>query len=320
MIARYARLRSYPGVFRALTGLRLGEFDGLVADLLPAYRAAEEARLARPTTGRPTRLRAIGGGSQFALGPRDQLLLSVVWLRQYPTHLVLGYLFGISDRAVRRLLGRVLPLLEQAGRDGMRGPRATPQRSRRDLSDLLAAVPELAVLVDTFEQPVQRPRDRTEADGYYSGKKKRHTLKVQVAVARTTGRIVDVPRSVPGPTADLTLLKQSGLLHRLPPDVAVGGDLAYVGIAAAHPTGQGFTPRRKPRGRDRPRPPEDVAYNTAFARQRIGVEHSIGRLRHYECLTQRDRHHRQHHTARVVAVAGLVHRALDMRFPNGLGR
>ena len=39
-------------------------------------------------------------------------------------------------------------------------------------------------------------------------------------------------------------------------------------------------PRRKPRGQ--PHPPEDVAYNTAFARRRIVVEHSIGRLRRYQ--------------------------------------
>ena len=48
------------------------------------------------------------------------------------------------------------------------------------------------------------------------------------------------------------------------------------------------TPRRKPRGQ--PRPPEDVAYNTAFAQRRIVVEHSIGRLRRYQALSQTDRH------------------------------
>jgi hypothetical protein len=45
--------------------------------------------------------------------------------------------------------------------------------------------------------------------------KKRHTLKSQVAVDDLTGQIVDVTDSVPGPTADLTGLKQSDLLARL---------------------------------------------------------------------------------------------------------
>ena len=83
-------------------------------------------------------------------------------------------------------------------------------------------------------------------------------------------------------------------------------------MAPLHPTGLGFTPRRKPR--EQPRPPEDVVYNTAFAAERISVEHTIGRLRRYQALTQLDRQHRQAHAARVRAVAGLVNRQLDHRF------
>ena len=108
------------------------------------------------------------------------------------------------------------------------------------------------------------------------------------------------------------LLRASGLLDRVDPDVGVLGDLAYVGIAPLHPTGLGFTPRRKPR--EKPRPPEDIVYNTAFAAERIGVEHTIGRLRRYQALAQLDRQHRQAHSARVRAVAGLVNRQLDHRF------
>jgi hypothetical protein len=128
-----------------------------------------------------------------------------------------------------------------------------------------------------------------------------------------TGQIVDIARSVPGPTADLTLLKQSELLARLPDGVGALGDLAYVGMDKLYPQGLAATPRRKPRGK--PRPVEDVAYNTAFSRRRIIVEHTIGRLRRYEAITQVDRHHRCHHTARVVAVAGLVNRQMRHRLP-----
>ena len=111
-----------------------------------------------------------------------------------------------------------------------------------------------------------------------------------------------------GKTADITLLKGSGLLARLPAGVGALGDLAYVGIAEAHPAGLGAAPRRKPRGK--PRPEADIAYNRAFARRRVVVEHTIGRLRRYAALTQPDRHHRRGHTARVRAAAGLVNRQL----------
>jgi len=271
------------------------------------YQAAEIKRLSRPD-----RQRAIGGGDRCDLAAVEQLLVAVIWLRTYPVHLVLGFLFGVSGVTVGRLLGRWVPVLEQAGRDTMRLPDPGKKR-RRTLDALLADTPELAVIIDTFEQPVQRPPTRAEADGYYSGKKKRHTLKSQIAIDEHTGTIADVAESVPGPTADLTVLKDSGLMQRLPGGIGGLGDLAYLGLAQLHSGGLGATPRRKPR--NQPRPAEDVAYNTAFAKRRIKVEHTIGRVRRYQAVSQTDRHHRRNHTARVVAIAGLVNRQITSRLP-----
>ena len=303
----YARLSRFPKVFQTMTGLRVSEFDQLLDDLAPAYGQAEQKRLSRPK-----RQRALGGGPDFALAYRDQVLLSVIWLRVYPAHEVLAFLFGVSDSSVSRYIARMLPLLEAAGRDTMRMPDPS-KKHRRQLDDLLKQMPELNVLIDTFEQRVQRPRDRAEADTYYSGKKKQHTLKSQVAVDEGTGEVADVAESGRGPTADLTLLKHSELLSRLPDGVGSLSDLAYVGLAALHPTGLGATPRRKPRSKERPA--EDIEYNRAFAKRRIKVEHTIGRMRRYQALSQTDRNHRRFHTERTRAVAGLVNRQIRSRLP-----
>jgi len=85
MILRYHHLTTAPVVFRAMTGLPVAAFDALVAAVLPAYRVAEQTR-----RGSRARRRAPGAGRKHALPPRDQLLLAVVWLRRYPTRLVLG--------------------------------------------------------------------------------------------------------------------------------------------------------------------------------------------------------------------------------------
>lgn len=307
MIMRYGYLTHYPTVFLKMTGLRVPEFDQLVRDLLPAFTAAETQRLARPN-----RQREAGGGRTPDLDGRDQLLLTVAWLRVYPTHEVLGYLFGVSDSTVSRIIARVLPLLEQAGRDTMRLPDPGRKR-RRSLDQLLKDTPELAVVIDSFEQKVQRPKAVEERDGWYSHKKRTHTTKSQVAVDEETGRIVDVSDSVTGRTHDLTLLKQSGLLGRLPAGIGGLGDLGYQGIRDLHTNSA--CPRKKPWGKDKPRPPEDIAYNRAFSQRRIVVENSINRLRRYQALSQADRQHRRQHTARVCAVAGLVNRQFEHRMP-----
>ena len=301
MIARLENLRKHPAVFRALTGITVEVFDALAAEVVPAVEAAH-----RKTLDRPDRQRAIGGGDDFDLLLVDHVLATVVWLRQYPTQEVLGFFFGVSDSTAKRAVDRCLPVLEKAGKDTMRMP--DPGRGRRKkLPALLKDTPGLAVVIDSFEQRTQRPKRRQRA--YYSGKKKTHTLKTQVAVDEESGRIVDVSDSVPGRWADIKLLEKSRLMRRLPKDVGGIGDLGYVGIGALHPSGAGASPRRKPRGKERP--PEDRKYNRAFSRRRIIVEHGIGRLRRFAAVSHVNRHRRKGHAVRVRAIAGLVNRLLD---------
>lgn len=302
MILRYTRLCLHPAIFKALTGLYLHEFDQLLDQIVPLLAAADIERLSRPT-----RKRAIGAGHPFDLPDRDQILLTVVWLRRYPTREVLGYLFDCGEWTASRAIERVLPVLEANGRDTMRMPDPGKKR-RRQLDQLLSETPELIVLIDTFEQRVQRHQERKLADQHYSGKKKQNTLKTQIVVNEDTGEICEIGESVPGPQSDIKTLEESGLIERLPEGVGAGGDLAYVGIDKLHPEGKGVTPRRKPRGKERP--PQDIEYNRAFARRRIVVEHTIGRMRRYESLNQMDREHREKHSERVRAVAGLVNRQL----------
>jgi hypothetical protein len=301
MIARLDHLRTRPAVFAHLTGITVGVFDDLAAEVVPLVEAAH-----RKALDRADRQRAVGGGDDFDLSTADQVLLAVIWLRQYPTNEVLGFLFGVSDSTASRARTRCLPVLEKAGRDAMRMPDPGAGRRKR-LPALLADTPGLAVVIDTFEQRTQRPKRRQRA--YYSGKKKAHTLKSQVGVDEETGRFVDVSDSAPGPTADIKVLRKSRLLKRLPKGVGGVGDLAYVGIGELHPTGAGAAPRRKPRGKDRP--PEDRRYNRAFSRRRIVVEHAIGRLRRFRAVSHVNRHGRKGHAARVRAIAGLVNRMLD---------
>jgi hypothetical protein len=300
MIARLDHLRQHPVVFRHLTGLSVAVFDALAADVVPAIAAAHVQAL-----DRPDRQRAVGGGDHFDLTTADQVLLTVIWLRQYPTNEALGFLFGVSDSTASRARARCLPVLAQAGKDTMRMPDPGAGRRKR-LPALLQDTPGLAVVIDSFEQRTQRPRRRQRA--YYSGKKKAHTLKTQVGVDEESGAVVDVSDSVPGRWADLKLLRASRLLRRLPAGVGGIGDLAYVGIGALHPDGLGASPRRKPRGKERP--PEDRKYNRAFSRRRIVVEHTIGRLRRFQAVTQVNRHRRRGHATRVRAIAGLVNRML----------
>src|SRR5437868_5759991 len=90
-----------------------------------------------PAAPGPARQRAIGAGRVFVLDPRDQLLVTLVWLRRYPTPAGLGWLFGVSDSTTVRIVARILPLLERLGHETMRFP-DPGKHHRRSFDDLLA--------------------------------------------------------------------------------------------------------------------------------------------------------------------------------------
>lgn len=119
MICRYDQLRRHPTVLLKMTGLRIHG--------VRTTRERHAALLVCCRSGTLTwRARIVAAPSVLnrlrRSRPHRQLLLSIIWLRQYPTNEVLGYLFGVSDSTVSRILARCIPLLEADGRDTLNMP------------------------------------------------------------------------------------------------------------------------------------------------------------------------------------------------------
>src|SRR5258708_28323041 len=125
----------------------------------------------------------------------------------------------------------------------------------------------------------------------------------QVVVQPGTGLFLDVAASVPGPTNDRTLLRQSGVRERLPRDALLGGDLGYYGETNGPDDVAVATPRRQPRGQERPE--IDAQYNRAVARGRVEGEQSIGRARRFQAIAAPGRHPRGHPTEPRASVAAV---------------
>ena len=83
-------------------------------------------------------------------------------------------------------------------------------------------------LVDATEREIQRPKDKTNQQFYYSGKKKRHTVKNQLLVNSTSKKILYVSGSVEGKRADKTLFEDDPVSLYLPPGSVGMADKAYL--------------------------------------------------------------------------------------------
>ena len=77
---------------------------------------------------------------------------------------------------------------------------------------------------------------------WYSGKKKRHTLKFQVLMCTVTQRILGTATGA-GAVHDLKLFRSSGM--RFPHDTALVGDAGYQGLWRSHP--HAITPHKATR-------------------------------------------------------------------------
>jgi hypothetical protein len=83
------------------------------------------------------------------------------------------------------------------------------------------------LIVDSAEQPIERPSDYQEQKRYYSGKQKIHTLKSQFIVLPKAADIIDVVIGQPGPTSDIKICRQT--LSKFDSQQTFSGDKAYIG-------------------------------------------------------------------------------------------
>jgi hypothetical protein len=193
-------------------------FDRLFAAFVPAHFE----RLSKTPTkrdGQP-RKRAYGCGRQHTHSLKDRLAMALVWLRIYPTYEVLGFFFSLAKPNARFNVEEVLDTWAEMTEFALEHP-SKERKKLRSTQAVMEAFPEVTFVIDTKEQRIQRPSGVDEEGNsnqkpYYSGKKKAHTVKNQIAVA-PDGFIEAMSESVPGSTHDLTVLREPKLLEKLNP-------------------------------------------------------------------------------------------------------
>jgi hypothetical protein len=282
------RLMRTPTTFRRLTGLTPAAFRPLLGEVAAADELARARRAAQPG-----RRRKAGAGRQPALPLADRLLMLLVYYRTCVRHAFLGFLFGLDDSSVSRSHRRLEPLLAGI----FRIPERKAELAPGEIEELF---------FDSTERPTCRPVRGQKR--YYSGKKRRHTLKTQVVVVRQRTRpgrgrrrrrvrVAAVSATAPGSVHDKKVFDRAGVV--IPAGATGYGDTAYLGTGLR-------TPRRKPPGGELTA--RQKAGNRRVGRKRVVVEHGTGKMKVWRAAAQRWRNPRCRHTLRMKNVAGLHNR------------
>jgi hypothetical protein len=306
----YPLVAATPDIFRALTGLSQKDFDALFADFQQAH-AARLGEVSHTKRGFCPRQRKPGAGHPFGHDLRDRLLMALVWLRVYPTYELLGWLFGLDKSNAWRNVQDALATLGQMACF----PLETPDQQRRPLASatgLFDAFPEVRLVVDATEQSFHRLKGWDNQKPFYSGKRKRHTIKAQL-ICTPSGRVGSVGPSVPGSVHDLTLLRKSGDADGLGPQDGLMADLAYVGLADDRPGLTVVLPHKAKAGEALTG--QHKAHNRRVSRCRVVVENLLARLKVFQVLRQTFRSVFGRHAQVFRVVALLVDRCLAATRP-----
>ncbi|WP_414574300.1 transposase [Nostoc sp. CCY 9925] len=239
------------------------------------------------------RVNAPGGGRKPKLTIAEQVCLCLFYLRQMPTFEILGMQFNVSKTEANdtfhywlKVLRAVLPssLLEQV------------ENRESDYAIVQEMLMEFELIVDSYEQPRERPKDKKVQQEYFSGKQKRHTLKSQVVSLPEAKDIVDIVVGMKGPTSDISLFRSQQ--QKFSPQQSFKGDKGYQG-------GKNIsTPHKKPRNRELTA--LQKAENKAFSSNRIFIEHIIRLLKIFRIASSRFRLHSHVYEQIILLVCGLV--------------
>ena len=260
----FERIATKPAVFQMLTGLSLQAF----LDLLPSFHLATAhiEHQAEQRRNQP-RLRQRGGGRKPLLrSDADRLLFILFYFKTYPLQAVQGFFFGMSQAQACEWIHRLTPVLNQA----LGFEQQLPARKAADVTQVLRACPGLEFIIDRTERPIQRPKDKQRQREFYSGKKKRHTVKNVTIGDRRTRKIKALSRTRPGKTSDKRTADDEH--YRFPARSKLWKDTGFQGYEP--PKVRTYQPKKKPPKGELTA--DEKASNQAISRKRVRIEHSIG--------------------------------------------
>ncbi len=196
----------------------------------------------------------------------------------------MGYFVGLDDSNVCRLFQRLEPLI------------AKHVHIKKDRTLTEEVVNSL--LMDFTEQPIQRPQNKKARREYYSGKKKRHTQKIEISMT-TTGKIIDISHTTPGRVHDIKIRQQG---NPLSPAVKKYADLGYQGIQHMDPMIN--LPHKKSKACRLT--PQQKEANREHSKIRISIEHKFAPFKKFRILGDVYRNFRRKHHMRFNIMAGVL--------------
>jgi DDE superfamily endonuclease/Helix-turn-helix of DDE superfamily endonuclease len=234
-----------------------------------------------------------GGGRKIKLSNEEQIILTLTYLRHLTTFQLLGIQFGVSESTANNIFNYWFPILQELL------PSSLLEQVKKNASDyeiVQEILTDYELIVDSAEQPRERPEEYKEQKKYYSGKKKNHTFKNQITVLPDGKDIVDIIAGQAGPTSDITLFRKGKKSFNK--NQKFQGDKGYEGESSIK------VPIKKPKKGELTL--FQKSKNKELASERIFVEHLIRMMKIFRVASERFRLNPSKYEKIIMTICGLV--------------
>jgi hypothetical protein len=302
----YARLSKRPLLFRSFTGLEISEFNEIYTEIESKYNEHERKRLSRTK-----RERKVGAGRPFKLKIRERFLMLLVYYRLYITYTLSGFLFDLDQSNVCRDICIIEPLVKLC----IPLPKKLYKRTTRlrTIDEVEEYFPGFKAFIDSSEQEIPRPKNKRRRKSYYSGKRKKHTVKIQYMV-NSEGLILHKTEHKKGRKHDYDIFKNK---HPTTPlQVENVFDLGYMGVQNDFPTVKSVLPFRKKRKSELS--DGEKRHNRKHSKLRVIVEHTVSRIKKFGIMGTKFRNKLGRYDHASDIVSGLVNFRIMMRTNGGM--
>ena len=198
------------------------------------------------------------------------VILFLLYVKNYNAMEDYAFEFNVSKSTICEIIHFVLNCLIQDKNFTLFGSSYTKSDSSEDRQ------------IDVTEIRIERPKYHQKEK--YSGKKKYHTMKIQIIRGVKTGFIYEIEIG-PGAEHDFHLWKRT--FEGTPENVTNEVDLGYLGMDKFHPNSR--IPHKSSKYHKLTE--EEIKENKELAKDRIFIEHTNGWIKRFKILSTKFRNH-----------------------------
>jgi len=281
-------LNKKPKKYQRMLGIHQKQFNILCANV--GYVLKKRLCITEANT-KKERKRAPGGGRKPKLTKiEDKLLVTLLYYKLYFSQEFIATIFDVDQSTISRTIRMISNVIEESADPYLEKyleeaknncPKGKTHVS--NIAEFCREYPDLEeIMTDGTEISCYRPQDNDKQKEHYSGKRKRHTLKIQLTVS-SSKRVLDVSKTYPGSVHDKKIFDTEKTVDKTTRYSRHLVDKGYYGVDKENLDKNILVPFKKPKGGELSQFQKQVnRYNSG---KRIVVENVIGKLKNNRIIS-----------------------------------